>query len=129
MERFADFIIEKRNILLACLIAITAFFLYEAANVSVSTIYKDLLPQNHEYIKVHNEIRGRFGGANQVRIMVQVRKGGEYKDIFNTESLKKIQAITKDLLKFTAVDRYKILSIAHRKVKDFRIWTKYQLLE
>ncbi len=125
MKRFADIIIEKRLIFLSVILAITAFFLYQAlTKLTVKTIFPDLLPRNHAYVQLHDEIRNKFGGANQVLIMVQVRDkedGGKYEDIFNTETLNIVKGITEDLLTFTAVDRYKILSLASRKVRDFKI--------
>ncbi len=65
-----------------------------------------------------------FGGGNQVYIMVQVRDredGGKYDDVFNTETLNIIRSITRDLLKFNAVDRYKIMSLASDKVKNIEM--------
>ena len=124
MERIADFIIEKRHLLLTVIILCTLFFGYHASNIKVGTIYSDLLPQNHEYIDVHNEVRNVFGGANQVLVMVQVKdpeKGGKYKDIFNSDTLTRVKYITDELRKFEAVDRYKIISIAHRKVRDMKM--------
>ncbi|MCP4716813.1 MAG: RND transporter, partial [Deltaproteobacteria bacterium] len=124
MERFADFIIEKRHYLLTGIILITLFFGYHASKMQVGTVFSDLLPQNHEYIDVHNEVRNVFGGANQVLVMVQVKdpeKGGKYEDIFNPDTLTRVKLITDELRKFTGVDRYKIMSIAHRKVRDMKM--------
>ena len=101
--------------LLGILLA-TVFFFYEATKLQVYTSFNDLLPQSHPYIKVHNRIRHIFGGANQVLIMVQVRKG----DIFNTKTLEKVKWITRELEKIPGVDPYKIRSIASSKMKDFK---------
>jgi len=120
MERLADHVIEKRNVYLALAIIITIFFGWQCRKLSVKTIFADLLPQKHPYIKLHNEIRNKFGGANQVLIMVGVKTTGKYKDIFNVETLTKVKSITKDLLLFHAVDRFKILSLASSKIKDFK---------
>ncbi len=123
MKRFANLIIEKRLLFLIGILLLTAFFLYEAiVNLSIKTIFPDLLPKNHEYVNLHNEIRNQFGGANQIIIMVQVRDkedGGKYNDVFNHETLSIVKGITEDLLMFHAIDRYKIMSLAHRKNKNF----------
>ncbi len=128
MKRFADFIIEKRLPILVVILLLTAFFLYQAvAKLEVKTIFSDLLPKNHSYINLHNEIRNKFGGANQVLIMVQVRDredGGAYEDIFNVETLTIVKKITEDLLLVDAVDRNKIFSIASRKARDVKITTQ-----
>jgi len=122
MKRFADLVIEKRLIFLIVILLITSFFLYHAlTKLTVKTSFTDLLPKNHAYINVHNEIRDVFGGANQAYIMVQVRDkkdGGQYKDIFNTETLEKVRDISLDLLRFNAVDRFKIMSLASNKLKN-----------
>ena len=125
MKRLANFIIDNRLVVLICIILMTMFFLYEAVtNLTVKTIFSDLLPQNHEYINLHNEIRNTFGGANQVYIMVQVRDkedGGQYNDVFNYETLNIVRSISKDLLKFHGVDRYKIMSLASDKIKNIEM--------
>ena len=120
MERVADHVIEKRNIYFTLAVIITVFFGWQCRKLSVKTIFADLLPQKHPYIMLHNEIRNKFGGANQVLIMVGVKNTGKYKDIFNVETLKKVKAITNDLLLFNAVDRFKITSLASAKIKDFK---------
>ncbi len=128
MKRVADVIIEKRLPILLILIGITIFFLYQAiAHLTVKTIYPDLLPRNHAYTKLHEQIEKKFGGSNQVLIMLQVRDpedGGKYKDIFNVETLTKVKAITEKLYLFPAVDRNKIMSLASRSVRDVKITTQ-----
>ena len=115
MERFAEFCIRRRNLLLGIMLLCTLFFGYKVAQLKVVTVFDDLLPQGHEYIKVHNKFRKLFGGANQVTIIVQVKKG----DIFNKVTLGKIKYISEELYKVPGVDRFKILSIAVRKMKRF----------
>ena len=116
MKKFAEFVMRRRLLFLFLILLITLFFAYESTKLQVYTSFNDLLPQNHPYIKVHNQIRHIFGGANQVLIMVQVRKG----DIFNTKTLEKVKWITRELEKIPGVDPYKIRSIASRKMKDFK---------
>jgi len=128
MEKFANYVMKKRLPILLIILFITLFFLYQLINplgffgsskilkLRVDTDFADLLPQRHPYIKVHNKIRDTFGGANQVIIMVQVRKG----DIFNQKTLTKVKQISERLERFPAVDRYKIRSIAMSKMKHFK---------
>ena len=117
MERFAQGVDRYRVAILIVILLITAFFAYQLKNLQVYTSFEDLLPQDHPFIKVHNDIRKNFGGANQLLIMVQVRKG----DIFNKETLGKVQDISKRLRKTPGVDPDKIRSIAVRKMKYARI--------
>ena len=115
MKVFAEFLTRNRIPVLMGILLITAFFLFQASKISIKTDFNDLLPQKHSFIKVHNKIRDIFGGANQVIIMVQVRKG----DIFNSDTLEKVQWITRELENIPGVDPYKIRSIASSKMKDF----------
>ena len=114
MQKFTDVIIGRRTIFLSVISLITLFFAYRTAKIEVYTIFADLLPQGHEYIKVHNRIRAKFGGANTVNILLQVKEG----DIFNTTTLQKIKDITEELYLIPAVDRFKIFSIAVNYMLD-----------
>ena len=79
MKKLADFIIEKRAWILIAIFAITLFFAFKVKDLKVYSKFADLLPQGHSFIKVYNDIRERFGGANTVTMIFQVREG----DIFN----------------------------------------------
>ncbi len=117
MKKFADFIIEKRGLVLIIMGLITLFFAFNMLNLKVYTKFSDLLPQGHKYIKTYNEIRAKFGGANTVTMIFQVRKG----DIFNPATLKKIREITDELYYIPAVDRFKITSLAVNTVVDMKL--------
>jgi len=114
MKKVADFIIEKRTIILIILSLVSLYFAYILKDLEVNTKYSDLLPQKHEYIKVHNRIRSQFGGANSVVMVLQVREG----DLFNPTTLKKIKDITEELFLIPGVDRFKIMSLAVDKMVD-----------
>ena len=117
MKRLADFIIRRRLLVLMVIALTTGFFGYHLLRIRISTNFNELLPQNHDYIKVHNHFRQTFGGANFLVIMLSVTRG----DIFNTATLEKIRYITHELEKIPGIDRYKILSIASRKLKNPKI--------
>ena len=114
MKKLSDFIIEKRIPILIIFSLISIFFAYNLIELKVYTKYADLLPQRHEYIKVHNSIRSKFGGANTVNMILQVREG----DIFNPTTLQKVKDITDELFYIPGVDRFKILSIAVNMLLD-----------
>jgi hypothetical protein len=119
VEKAAEFIIQKRNYFITAILIVSIFFGYHATRLKVYTNFGDLLPQKHPYIQLHNKIRNVFGGANQVLIMVQVRKG----DIFNVKTLWKVKYLTEQLEKVPGVDSYKIYSIAHPKAKEIKVKT------
>jgi len=116
MKKIADLIIEKRIWVLTIISLVSIFFIYELKDLKVYTKYADLLPQKHEYIKTHNRIRFRFGGANTVNMILQVREG----DIFNHTTLKKIKDITEELYLIPGVDRFKIFSLAVKIMSDMK---------
>jgi hypothetical protein len=117
MEKFAEFCIKKKNLVLGIILIITLFFAYHVTRLKIKTVFDDLLPQGHEYIKVHNKFRRLFGGGNHVTIIVQVKEG----DIFNKTTLGKIRYISEELYKVPAIDRFKVLSIGVTKMKKIII--------
>ena len=117
MKTFAELLLRYRGIITLGIAVVTIFFATRLHNLKISTDFRDLLPQGHMYIKVHNEFSKLFGGANFLVILVEVKAG----DIFNTRTLSKIQYLSDELFKIKGVDRYKIMSISQSKMKDFRI--------
>jgi predicted RND superfamily exporter protein len=108
MRKLADFIIEQRMWFLIVISLVSLFLTYKIKDLDVYTRFADLLPQGHEYIKVHNSIRSRFGGANTVLMVLQAKEG----DIFNPITLQKIKDVTEELYLIPGVDRFKVLSIS-----------------
>jgi len=117
VKKLADFVIKRRLLVLLIIIGITGFFGYRMRTLTLSTNFNELLPQTHEYIKVHNDFRKTFGGANFLVIMISVKDG----DIFNKDTLGKIRYITNELEAIPGIDRYKIISLASRKLKNPKI--------
>jgi len=117
MKKLSDFIIENRLWILIGIFLLTLFFFYKSKDLKIHTKFADLLPQGHEYIKVYNSIRAKFGGASTVTMIFQVREG----DIFNPTSLQKIRDITDELYYIPGVDRFKITSIAVNTVIDMKL--------
>jgi len=116
MKRFAEFVIGYRMPFLIIITLATIFFGYRIKDLDIRTNFSELLPQDHPYIKINEEFRKKFGGANFLVLMVSVKKG----DIFNTQTLNKVKYITESLAAFPGIDRYKIVSIAAMKVKLMR---------
>ena len=113
MKKFAEFVDRYRWGILFLGLLVTLFFAYQLVSLKVGTDFEDLLPPNNPYIKVHKEIRKKFGGTNQVLMMLQVRKG----DIFNDKTLAKIKYLTERARTIPSADRDKIKSIATRRAK------------
>ena len=117
MKKLADFTIKRRLLVLVIITLITLFFGYQCTHLTLVTNFNDLLPQTHPYVKIHNKFRETFGGANFLVIMLSVKEG----DIFNQKTLEKVRYITNELEGLPGIDRYKIISIASRKLKNPKI--------
>jgi len=57
MKKFSHFIIEQRVLIFIVISLTTFFFGYKVKDIEVHTKFADLLPQEHEYVKLHNRIK------------------------------------------------------------------------
>lgn len=71
-------------------------------------------PGPNPYIKIYSDFKRMFGSANILSVIVEVKNG----DIYNPETLQKIDRVTKRVIGLKGVVPYQILSIAHPKVKS-----------
>jgi predicted RND superfamily exporter protein len=117
--RAIEWLIGHRIQVAAAVLAITVAMGYLAAQVEVKTVFSDLLPRNHPYIKVNNQFKQTFGGSNMVSIMLEVEQG----DVFQMKVLERVQKISKDLQRVSNVDAYQIVSLASKKIKEVRAST------
>ena len=92
---------------------LTIFFAFGCAQVEIKTIFSDLLPKNHPYVKTYKE-HSNFGNPLTVTIMVK-RIDGE--TIFNQKTLEKIWNISRDIDLAPGVDHDQIVSIATEKAR------------
>ena len=63
LERFVEFCIKNRVAVLAIFTVLTLVMTFFATRVQVRTVFGDLLPQSHPYVKVHERFRQDFGGS------------------------------------------------------------------
>jgi predicted RND superfamily exporter protein len=114
LENFSDYCIRERKKVVVIIALMSVILAYFAANIDVKTVFRDLRPTSHPYVKIHEKFKDTFGGANIVTFMVQSKKG----DIFQMPVLEKIQKITQGLLKVDAVNEFQIVSLAGKKLKQ-----------
>ena len=113
-------LIEKRVPVMIGVLLVTAFFgwhTYKLFNAGFVTSFGDLLPQTHEFMKIHNKYAGTFGGANNVMVMLEVKEG----HIFTPETLTRIYRMTEELDKVYGVNHSQIDSIGHRTTRSLRV--------
>lgn len=105
------FILRYRAPIGIILLLITGVFGYYASKLTIGTSFVDFFPRNHPYIKLYHQYE-RYGGAQRLTLMVHVKHG----DIFNYQTLKKIQDITFDVDLLPAVNHQSIRSLASFRV-------------
>ena len=93
---------------------------YMASKVEVKTIFSDLLPKTHPYVKVNQQFKSTFGGSNLVTIMVENQKG----EIFDLKVLEAVQKLTVGMQQVNGIDTYQIISLASKKIKEIRASTE-----
>ncbi|HYW92177.1 MAG TPA: MMPL family transporter [Gammaproteobacteria bacterium] len=113
---FSGFCIRRRVPIISVLAILTVIFGLLATQISVRTIFKDMLPLSNPWIQTQQKYKNTFGGANLVTIMVTARHG----TIFQRPVLKTVQSITRDLRKVDAVDSFQITSLASQKLKTVK---------
>src|SRR3990170_1555767 len=91
--RFAQLVMRHRMLTMILILGATTYLFFNMVDISVRTSFDELLPYKNPYIKLHKEIRDKFGGANLVTISLEVKQG----NIFNYETLKKIRYLNDQL--------------------------------
>lgn len=119
-SRLVEFCIRRRVAVVLIVGIVTAILATFAVKVEVKTVFNDLLPTNHPYIKVHEQFKKTFGSSNLVSIMLEVREG----DIFTTSTLNKIRKVTQDLQQVDGVNQFQIISLAAKKLKEVHASTE-----
>lgn len=119
IERIAAFCIRQRTWVVAILAALTTLLAWSALHIEVRTVFEDMLPSRHEYVRTHEKFKDTFGGSNMVTIMFEVDQG----DIFRRAVLDKVRRVTLGLREVSAVNQYQITSLASKKLKEVRAST------
>ena len=108
-----EWIFRNPKIVLAMVLAVTLLFGMALPKLRIFTDFSDLLPQNHEYIKVYNRLKENFGGANMIVMSIEVERG----TIFNDETLKLIHEATQGVDNLPGVNHNLVSSLTHRTAR------------
>jgi len=122
VDKFATFCIRRRTWVVSVLAAATAVLTYFAVHVEVKTVFADMLPSSHAYVKTHERFKDTFGGSNIVTIMVEVGDNDKG-DVFQLPVLDKVRTLTLEMRKISAVNPYQIISLASKKLKEIKAST------
>ena len=116
LRNIDELVFRHPRIVLAVLALLTVFFGAQIPKVQMYSDFADLLPQKHEYIKLHNSIRDTFGGANNVVMALVVEKG----DIFTADTLARIHRVTQAVDNVSGVNHNLLSSLTHRT--SHKVW-------
>src|SRR3989449_3757257 len=120
MEAYVHFLLRHRWPVLAVSLAATLFLGYHLFQTKIQMNFLDLYPPGHPYMQLAKKHARMFGSANVLVVAVEVKDG----DIFNVETLNKINRLTIALIETPGVNPWQVLSIAHPKVRNVQITGK-----
>ena len=107
------FVFYHPRVFLAIILMATIFFASRIPYLEMYSNFADLLPQEHPYIQLHNDVKDTFGGANNVVVAISVDEG----DIFNADTLARIHRLTQGVDSLPGVNHNLVRSLTHRTVR------------
>jgi hypothetical protein len=107
------FVFYHPKTFLSVILLATAFFATRVPYLEMYSNFADLLPQEHPYIQLHNDVKDTFGGANNVVMAISVEEG----DIFNSDTLSRIHRLTLGVDSLPGVNHNLVRSLTHRTVR------------
>lgn len=116
LHRFVELTWKHPKGTLGAIIIITVLFALRVPGVQIVSDFADLLPQDHPYIQLHNEIRDTFGGANNIIVAITVDEG----TIFTNDTLDRIHRITLKVDALEGINHNLVTSLTHRNVR--KVW-------
>ncbi len=116
LQVFDSAVFSAPKVTLSIIVLVTLFFASRIPGVRMYSDFADLLPQGHSYIKLHNQIRDNFGGANNIIVGVEMEEG----DVFVNERLAHIHRLTQAIDSLPGVNHNLVSSLTHRNTRN--VW-------
>jgi hypothetical protein len=117
LEGYIRFLLRHRVAVVLLVALITGVFCYGVYSLKIATDFFALYPPKHPYIKLYQEYRKMFGSANVLVCAVEVKDG----DIYNLETMGKIDRITQGLLETEGCNATQVISLTHPKLKNVNV--------
>src|SRR4029077_16178921 len=83
-------LIDYRHPVMVLVIIVTGLFAYWRFQLKLPHSLRDLLPQSHPFVQIHNKYAGTFGGANNIQLMVESKEG----DILTVPTLRSVYKLS-----------------------------------
>jgi uncharacterized protein len=123
-DRFCWAMVSHRFWVMTVVIVGVSIFTMGAGNIKTEVILQHLFPYDHPYLKLNARFAQIFGGGGfGVAIAVKEKQG----NIFKEKTLKKIKAITDELILWDEVYRVLTVSIATNSTKVVKAKSKGEI--
>lgn len=119
MEAYVRFLLRYRWPVLTFSFFVTIFLGYELSNTKIQMNFLDFYPPEHPYTQLARKHARMFGSANVLVVGVEVKDG----EIYNVETLNKINRLTIALMETSGVNPWQVRSISHPAVRNTIITT------
>ncbi len=117
--KFVGFQMKHRLSFFMAMFLVTCLSFYSiVTRLEIKTDFFEIYPPKHEYIKLYKEFRKMFGSANVLTMIIERTDG---KDIYNTETLRKINELTLGIMEVDGCNLIQLTSIAHPKIKQISL--------
>ena len=118
IDRFSMYTTRHRVAVMVFAIIVAVIMGSGIFRIKGEVLLEELLPYDHQFLKIIIEFSEVFGtGGSAAIIMVQATDG----DIFNTEFLKKVQGIDREVADLRETYRSQTFSIASRSMQVTRV--------
>lgn len=117
MEAYVRFLLRRRWPVVAFSLGVTLFLGYHLFQTKIQINFLDFYPPHHPYTQLAKKHARMFGSANVLVVAVEAKDG----DIFNVETLNKIDRLTIALMETPGVNPWQVRSISHPAVRNTTI--------
>src|SRR4029453_13461175 len=106
-QRYLYFLLRHRFAVCTFILLGTLLFGYSVARLRVHTDFFVFYPPAHPYIKLYNQYRHLMGTANVLQVVLEVEQG----TIYTTETLEKLDSLTRALMDSRGVNQFQVASL------------------
>ncbi|MFZ1548517.1 MAG: outer membrane lipoprotein-sorting protein [Candidatus Nitrotoga sp.] len=114
MQRYIEWIIRYRFVVITLTLLITIAAVIQAKNLSIIIDPNTMLPQSHPYVTTSNQVEKIFGSKYVVMVGITPKEG----DIYQPVVLEKVQRMTAAFLQTPGVVKENLLSLASKRAKN-----------
>lgn len=114
MQRYIEWIIRYRFVVIILTLVITIAAVIQAKNLNIIIDPNTMLPQSHPYVTTSNQVEKVFGSKYVVMVGITPKEG----DIYQPVVLEKVQRMTAAFLQTPGVVKENLLSLSSKRAKN-----------